>query len=106
MKYTHCIGIDISKDTLDFAILQGKNLIKQGVVENNSKGVASLITQAKEAICKDLSHVIFCMEHTGIYNQYLLELLGKQKLNIALESSTQIKKSMGLVRGKSDRIDA
>ncbi len=46
------------------------------------------------------------MEHTGIYNNHLLVYLHKKKANVCLESASQIKNSMGNVRGKNDKVDA
>ena len=46
------------------------------------------------------------MEHTGIYNNPLLVCLHKKKGNICLESASQIKSSLGNIRGKNDKIDA
>ncbi|MFW0694666.1 IS110 family transposase, partial [Aliarcobacter butzleri] len=53
-----------------------------------------------------LKQALFCMEHTGIYNAHLLELLDQQKLAIWLESSLQIKQAGGMQRGKTDKVDA
>ena len=53
-----------------------------------------------------LSRALFCMEHTGIYNNPLLECLHKKKVNICLEAASQIKNSLGNLRGKNDKIDA
>jgi transposase len=46
------------------------------------------------------------MEHTGIYNNHLLMCLHKKKACICLEAATQIRNSLGNIRGKNDRIDA
>ncbi|WP_370527267.1 transposase [Pedobacter sp. SYSU D00535] len=46
------------------------------------------------------------MEHTGIYNNHLLVTLHKHKALICLEPATQIKNSLGNIRGKSDKVDA
>lgn len=46
------------------------------------------------------------MEQTGIYCNHLLLCLEKLRANIVLENPSQIKKSLGLVRGKNDRADA
>jgi transposase len=53
-----------------------------------------------------MAQVVFCMEHTGIYNAHLLGFLHKLKLPIWLESSLQIKQAGGMQRGKSDTVDA
>jgi transposase len=46
------------------------------------------------------------MEHTGIYNLPLVKYLKGIEAKIWIESGVQIKKSMGLVRGKNDQVDA
>jgi transposase len=53
-----------------------------------------------------LETCLFCMEHTGIYNNAILKIMEEQKLSICLESSLQIKQSLGLQRGKNDQIDS
>jgi transposase len=50
--------------------------------------------------------VVFCMEHTGLYNAHLLDFLYRLQLPIWLEGSLQIKRAGGLQRGKTDTIDA
>jgi len=46
------------------------------------------------------------MEHTGIYNMPLISYLHGVKAMIWIESGSQISKSMGLVRGKNDKVDS
>lgn len=46
------------------------------------------------------------MEHTKIYSNHLLACLYQKKANICLESATQIKKSLGNLRGKNDKVDS
>jgi transposase len=46
------------------------------------------------------------MEHTGVYGLLLLRVLHEQSLIICLESAVNIKLSLGLQRGKSDKVDA
>jgi transposase len=46
------------------------------------------------------------MEHTGIYNNPLLNYLHSKKANTWLEQATQIKASMGISREKNDKIDS
>lgn len=49
---------------------------------------------------------LFCIEHTGTYTETLLSVLHKRKANTWLESGLQIKRSLGLQRGKNDKIDS
>jgi len=106
MVASYFIGIDVSKDTLDLALITG-NEVKTSVQ------IANTVAAAKKAVkelvkqfgCK-LENTIFCMEHTGIYNNHLLTALQSLKAQIWLENPTQIKYSLGLQRGKNDCLDA
>ena len=46
------------------------------------------------------------MEQTGSYNRYLEKVLLKRKAKIWQESPLQIVRTMGIQRGKDDKIDA
>jgi len=46
------------------------------------------------------------VEHAGLYTRQFVHYLLSRQVNVWLESSMHIKRSMGLVRGKSDAIDA
>ena len=48
----------------------------------------------------------FAMEHTGWYTPELCCFLQDQQLAFALYSPLQLKRSLGLARGKNDRVDA
>lgn len=106
MNYTHFVGIDVSKNQLDYAVYHGKQLILQHQGPNDLNGIKTFIKVLSKQPGFCITQTIFCMEHTGIYNQYLLERLHALKGNICLESSLQIKLSLGLQRGKNDRVDA
>ncbi len=46
------------------------------------------------------------MEHTGVYNAHLLQILIKSEHSVCLEAAIRIKKSLGFTRGKNDKIDS
>ncbi len=75
-------------------------------IANNQGEISQFIKELKKIVGFDLSNAIFCMEHTGIYNNPLLMYLYKKKGNIWLEAASQIKSSLGNIRGKSDKMDA
>jgi transposase len=106
MNYDFFIGIDVSKKTLDLAVLEGRELLFQAKISNELSSIREFWKQLKSI--KDFcpERTIFCMEHTGIYNQYILSFLHSKKANISLEASVHIKLSGGLQRGKNDKIDA
>lgn len=106
MNYDFFIGIDVSKNTLDFAVRAGKQLLLQATISNEPASIREFWNQLKSIKGFCSSKAIFCMEHTGIYNQNILNFLYSKKVNISLEAAIHIKLSGGLQRGKNDRVDA
>ena len=106
MKFEFFIGIDVSKNELDFAVIQGKTLLFHQEIVNNPKSISSFINELKMIKGFKLEKAVFCMEHTGIYTAHLLSGLHKKKANLCLEPATQIRNSLGNIRGKNDKIDA
>jgi transposase len=106
MNYKWFVGIDISKKTLD-VVLYKKELQKKSShcqVFNNSNGFKKIIKWLKEQNVK-LEDALFCMEHTGIYGFEIACFLNS-KADYCIESSLHIKRSLDLIRGKNDKIDA
>ena len=105
MKFNWFIGIDVSKKTLDITVFKGNKEVLFKQIENNVKEVKALLKELKLAGVV-ISESLFCMEHTGIYCTPVIEVGEKQSLNLWLENATQIKLSIGLQRGKNDKIDS
>lgn len=107
MKYTHILGIDISKDTIDVALMQDKAdaSITTNKFGNNLKGATSLLAWLKKQHVA-LDQVLICLENTGIYHRWLVTFLQSQQAFVWVENPSTIKWSGGLQRGKSDQIDA
>ena len=106
METVYFLGIDVSKKQLDSALtIDGKNY-HQNQVENTAQAIRIFFRDVKKMFGMRSSQIIVCLEHTGIYCLPLLDFLTKNKIKICLESALKIKKSQGIVRGKSDRIDA
>lgn len=106
MNYNFFIGIDVSKKTLDFAVFKGKELLFKWNGENDEPGIKKFWAQLKSHQEFSINEALFCMEHTGIYNQHLLSFLHAKKAAVCLEAAIHIKLSSGLQRGKSDQVDA
>lgn len=106
MNYHFFIGIDVSKNTLDFTLLAGKEKLLQVQTSNDLNGIRLVWKQLKQQPGFSLDKAVFCMEHTGIYNQHLLNFLYSKNAAVCLESAIHIKRSAGLQRGKNDRVDA
>jgi transposase len=106
MRLKHFVGIDVSKNTLDFYVRNEQNQGQCFNCENSKKGINGIIKQLRKIPGFKVSETVFCMEHTGVYNNPLLESLYSIKANIWLESAIRIKQSQGMWRGKNDKIDA
>jgi transposase len=106
MQIKHFIGIDVSKDTLDLSIVvEGKNL-QHYCIKNSTKEIKSTVNRIMKAFGATVDDTVFCMEHTGIYNLPLVKWLQSNQGKMWLESGVHIRKTLGLVRGKNDKVDS
>ena len=106
MELNYFIGCDVSKNELDFSIQLGKEFVFHQEIKNEPQAIKTFVNELVKLPEFHLSTALFCMEHTGIYNNHLLVYLHKKKANICLEAATQIKNSLGNVRGKNDKVDS
>jgi transposase len=101
MKKRVIIGTDVSKLTLDHAIKTSEAHLKTA---NNSKGYREWLKWALGYGNKEDLWVV--MEHTGYYSYQFELFLHQQEILYTKVSALEIKRSVGLVRGKSDKVDA
>lgn len=95
------IGTDVSKLTLDHGIHTVMEHIQTG---NNCNGFKVWLKWALGLGSKDELWVI--MEHTGYYSFQFELFLHQQQIRYTKVPALEIKRSVGLVRGKSDKVDA
>jgi transposase len=96
------IGCDISKGKLDFYCNKTDEFF---VCTNNEKGLEKLgAWMHQHQFPKHLIAIGF--EHTGSYGKALTTFCVKNELTYYAISAMEIKLSQGIVRGKSDKIDA
>ena len=101
-QFVNAIGIDVSKATLDCHDHVGQHLDQ---VPNSKQGFKQFLKWARKNNT-DLSQVLICFEHTGIYSLPLAVYLTEQKIIFSMVPGLQIKRSLGIQRGKSDKADA
>lgn len=106
MQFEYFIGIDVSKATLDFAVAKANQVLFHRQVSNDQKGISQFIKELRKQTAASLKQCLFCMEHTGIYNNPLLKALHQIETNIWVERAAHIQESIGLTRGKTDLVDA
>lgn len=105
-KYTYFIGIDISKNELDYAIIDDKKLLFHKECKNEPGAILAFVKELKSLPRFTIAKAIFCMEDAGVYGNHLFNSLGKLKANIVVENAYHLKHSFGMTRGKDDKIDS
>jgi len=104
MKVTEILGIDVSKSSLDCFLYPSQLLLDSAT--NNDKGFKLIVKWLKKQVGNDLSGLMVVMEHTGIYTWQLEQYLYKHNIAYVKRPALDIKRSVGMVRGKSDQADA
>ncbi len=107
MKYKWFVGIDISKETLDFTLYNPDDYKKSAHIEleNNKTGFKKIpVWLRKMQVC--IKETLFCMEHTGIYGLELSIFMEDRDFAYSAVSPLEIKHSLGISRGKNDKIDS
>jgi transposase len=96
------IGFDVSKDSLDYCILQGvdRSIESRGVIRNDKKSILKWIKKLGD------NHCTVSMEHTGNYGALLASLLTQEGICFYMVNPLDVKMSMGVQRGKTDAVDA
>ena len=104
MKVTNIMGMDVSKNTLDCHLfVQQKSLAP---VSNDLKGFKSIKKWLSKELNRKTDGLLVVMEYTGIYTYRIERYLKEQQINYVKRPALDIKRSLGMVRGKSDKADA
>jgi len=104
LNFMFFVGIDISKLSFDVAIVNDETT-RSFIFDNTKKGVKAFLRLLKNQRMP-LNETLICMEHTGIYGKLLITKLLEVEANFCVEMSLRITRSLGIQRGKNDKIDA
>ena len=100
MATSSYVGIDVSKDKLDIAVLGDK---QAWPVENTKEGVEKLVQQMQK-VCPEL----IVVEATGGYQRGVVDALFRAGLSVAVVNPTRVRqfaRASGLL-AKTDKLDA
>lgn len=100
------MGCDMSQDTFAFCLRNEAQILLEGEISNSKTSIQKWLQELKRIHLVELTSVIFCLEHTGIYGILLMRTLHQRSLTVCVEGASNIKLSLGLQRGKNDRVDA
>lgn len=103
MNFKEFIGIDISKLTFDVRIHSNQ---MASVFENNKSGFLKMLKWVSKNSPFKKEEMLLGLEHTGIYSLPISIFLSEEKYFFCLKSGLEIKRSLGIQRGKNDKIDA
>jgi transposase len=104
MEFSQAIGIDVSKDYLDFAVYQNHQRTYLGRISNQVAHLQDFMENLQKTYPPEST--LFCLETTGIYTQPFL-LVGMQiEAKVWLQSALEISQSLGIKRSKNDVLDA
>jgi len=103
MTFKIYIGIDISKLTLDVFI---KEVQAHKRFKNDLNGFNLLLKWVKNHSKESSESMLFCFEHTGIYSLPFAQFLEENSIPFSMISALEIKRSLGITRGKNDCVDS
>lgn len=104
--YKFVIGVDISKSTLDVGLkIADQQQINHNSFLNKSLGFKHFSEWIKPLV-EDMNQLVVCMEHTGYYTHAFCTFLQRKHIAFSLINPLQIKRSMGMRRGKTDKRDS
>lgn len=96
------VGVDVSKITLDLFI---KPSALSMTISNDQKGFKQWWAEMKKVL-KPGTRIMVVMEHTGMYSSKFESFLRELSVDYCKIPALEIKRSLGMTRGKNDKIDA
>lgn len=103
MEVLEVIGIDIGKEMNEARIHSSQKVMS---FENKAKGFKKLVNWVSKETAANKQNILFAFEHTGLYSFPLAQFLTEIKQPFVLIPGLEIKRSLGISRGKNDKIDA
>jgi transposase len=101
-KWKFTLGVDVSKLTLDVSCSELNEHIK---IKNGSEGFMQFLKWCRK-LKIDLQESFLVLEYTGGYEYKLLQFCEAHAIVYARIPGLAIKNSMGIVRGKNDKVDS
>ena len=100
------VGIDISKEKCNLCYRKGLDTVLEEECENDVRALKKGFKAALKALGIAFDEVLVCAEYTGRYIYPLTVACQELGIFLWMDDPTRIKNSMGLTRGKNDKMDA
>ena len=101
-KWKFTLGVDVSKHTLDVSCSE---LTEHIQIKNGSEGFIQFLKWCRR-LNIDLKESFLVLEYTGGYEYKLLQFCEAHGIVYARIPGLAIKNSMGITRGKNDKVDS
>lgn len=107
-EFSNYVGIDVSKKTFDVVFIFNKEIdqVVHQEYSNDAKGIKKMLMYLQKQKGVNKENTLFCMENTGIYGRTLSYAIYKEQWFVWVETPVVIFRSIGLQRGKNDKVDA
>jgi transposase len=99
-QITNFIGIDISKKTLDFCLIEEDGVLKEINIDNQEEAIVNTLKSLFEEQKLTVENTLICAEHTGHYTNTLSDVMRSNKYLFWLADPYTFKHSQGIKRGK------
>jgi transposase len=110
MQKKYFIGIDVSKHTIDVAFIKGEQKDYSKIVwkqfSNKLQGLYNMRAWLAQMNVPLSEETIVVIENTGIYHRLLWQYFSSLGVELCIENAAQVKWSLGIARGKSDKVDS
>jgi transposase len=103
MSFKIYAGIDVSKLSMDVFI---REIQAHKRFKNDPDGFSALLQWMEKQTGEPLDSAVVCFEHTGLYSLPLAIFLEEKQIPFSMIPALEIKKSLGITRGKNDFIDS
>jgi transposase len=104
------LGMDVSKLWVDITLMCVIDHQKQAQIterfDNTADGMKGLLKWLKKNNVAFNDNSLLVIENTGVYHRIVWEFCSKHGLPIHIGNATHIKWSLGITRGKNDKVDS
>lgn len=105
-NYSFFVGIDVSKAVIDVSYYHNSKAIYLGQYFNSVEGFHSMYNDLSKINGGPSMEWFICFENTGSYSKRLFSWLVSQGIPCREENALEISLSLGMRRGKDDKIDS
>lgn len=105
-RFDFFVGIDVSRNELDIALMNRNEFVGHFKIGNTPDEISGFVKASKKEYGLSNANTVYGMEQTGIYCNHLVSFLQKARAQFAVHDALHIRRTLGLLRGKTDKADA